>query len=71
MTQADFDKYKGLMRLGSFMEVTGLNKEDVGAMVENKEIRVYHAPARKGGKYKGTRAFYYKADAARIAGFKL
>jgi hypothetical protein len=64
MTQEQFNDLPGLIRLGVFMDITGLNKEDVSALVKTKELRVMVTGKRR-------RRFFYKADAGKMAGFKL
>lgn len=75
MTQEEFNKLPGLIRLGLVMEITGLNSLDVRQAVEAGELRVYHAKGNKTRRGKGSRkkswAFYYKAEVGKLAGFKL
>lgn len=65
MTQQEFDGLPGLMTRKQFMQVTGLNKENLRELCTDKnKLKRYHP--KKGGYAK-----YYKRDAARIGGFLL
>jgi hypothetical protein len=64
MNQEQFDRLPGLLSRSQFCGATGITVDVLRKMKDAKLVRAYkpYAGARK--------AKYYKADAARIAGFK-
>lgn len=73
MTAEQFARLPLLIPRRIFREITGLPDRDIDRMVAAREIGVFKRPVRTYGLYKPSRAYrlYPKAEAARLAGFKV
>lgn len=75
MTQQEFNALPGRLTRKLFLQVTGISEDDLDQMRQSKELDLFYPHpngSRRGQKkFKKGYAKYSKADAARIAGYKL